>query len=94
MSEFRTTITTDYSISGEVAREWVCSNATSAVTVTCVAEPEDGAEISVSKDNTGNVTIDFNGKTDTKSNSTLTILTLGDSVHMEFDETIDQWRYM
>ena len=94
MSEYREVITANYSITGEVANEHISSNATTAVTVTMRAEPEDGDEVSVSKDNTGNVTIDYNGKADTKGCTTLTLVGLGDSVHLEFNESTDKWRYM
>lgn len=91
VGEYKENTTTDYSVSGNVAREIVVCNNTSAITVTMVAEPRDGDQVLVSRANTGGVTVDFNGKTDIFGNATVT-LNQGDSPDYEFDETLDQWR--
>ena len=92
IGEFRTVITADYSVTGEVAREVVVCNNTSSVTVTMVASPSDGDQVLVTRCNSGSVTVSFNGKTDISGGSTKVLLSVGDSLNYEFDETIDRWR--
>jgi hypothetical protein len=91
-SEFDITVTSDYSISGEVAVEKVeCNNAT-PITVTLRAEPEDRDEVWVSAVNAA-VTVDFNGK-QTRDGCTSISLAADDTATMQYSEVTGYWRFV